>query len=104
MWGGESSAFNIYQCDLFQTLQNDICDFDQLVVVMILGILRVKWQTNWILLQLSIGLYEMNRDLSRDRFSRDLSTVPRIVLKPTVAQKYKRLCEANVPLTASSGR
>ena len=35
MWGEESSAFTIVQCDLFQTLQNDICDFDQLVVVMI---------------------------------------------------------------------
>ena len=37
MYGEDSPAFNIVQCDLFQTLQNDICDFDQLGVVMILG-------------------------------------------------------------------
>ena len=37
MWGEESPIFNIVQCHLFQTLQNDICDFDQLGVVMIIG-------------------------------------------------------------------
>ena len=31
---------------------------------------------------------------------RDISTVRRKFLKPAVAQKYKRLCAANVPLTA----
>ena len=36
-WGEESPIFNIVQCDFFQTLQNDICDFDQLGVVMIIG-------------------------------------------------------------------
>ena len=50
MWGEDALAFNIVQCDLFQTLQNGICDFDQLDVVMILGDFNGRVAKKWLIL------------------------------------------------------
>ncbi|MEW8547527.1 MAG: reverse transcriptase family protein, partial [Candidatus Thiodiazotropha sp.] len=37
MWGDTSPMYNIAQCDLFQTLENDIAHFDQLGSVIVCG-------------------------------------------------------------------